>query len=82
MAKIYWIDRAVTFIKAQTWPQYVSGYAPTVRELARRYRMSQQSVVDALECDERVCMNVGIGVVGGGTFEHELIGDYNFEWMD
>ncbi len=44
--------------------------------------MSQQSVVDALECDERVCMNVGIGVVGGGTFEHELIGDYNFEWMD
>lgn len=84
MVKTHWIDRAVGFIKMRTWPQYVSGDAPTVRELARRYRVPQQDVVDALECDERVSMNVGIqvGGLGGGVAEHESIGDYSFEWWN
>ncbi len=73
-------DRALAFIKGRTWPSYESGTQPTVRELARRYRVRQQDVVDALECHDSVCMNVGIGI-GNGVWEHESIGDYNFEWV-
>jgi hypothetical protein len=84
MIKTHWIDRAVAFIKMRTWPQYVQGSEPTVRELARRYGVSQQSVVDALSCHELVSMNVGIQVegMGGGVVAYDSIGDYSFEWLD
>jgi len=75
-----WTERALAFIKARTWPTYESGTQPTVRELARRYRVRQQAVVDELESHDLLCMNVGVGI-GSGVWEHESIGDYNFEWM-
>lgn len=80
MMSVAEIDRALAFIRGRTWPTYESGTQPTVRELARRYRVRQQDIVDALECHESVCMNVGIGI-GNGVWEHEDIGDYNFEWV-
>ncbi|MBW2561412.1 MAG: hypothetical protein JRE40_11235 [Deltaproteobacteria bacterium] len=75
-----WTKRALAFIKEQTYPEYPAGDAPTVRDLARRYRVSQQAIVDELEHHDLLCMNVGIGI-GNGVHEHESIGDYNFEWM-
>ena len=75
-----WTERALAFIKKRTWPQYMHGDQPTVRQLARRYRVKQQDVVDALEYHDLVCMNVGLGI-GNGVHEYESIGDYNFEWM-
>lgn len=76
----HWIERALLFIKKRTYPKYISGSQPTVRELARRYRVNQQKIVNELEDHESVCMNVGLRV-GNGVYEHECIGDYNFEWM-
>ena len=76
----HWTERALSFIKERTWPTYVSGTAPTVRELARRYRVSQQEVIVELEYHDSVCMNIGIQI-GGGVSVHESVGDYNFEWM-
>lgn len=76
----HWTQRALLFIKQRTYPAYFSGEAPTVRELAHRYRISQQEVMDSLEDHEPICMNVGLQI-GNGVFEHESIGDYNFEWM-
>lgn len=73
-------DRALALIRSRTWPSYESGTQPTVRELARRYRVRQRDVVDALEDHGDVCMNIGISI-GDGVYEHESIGDYNFEWM-
>ena len=80
----HWTKRALAFIKIRTYPEYLtykSGDAPTVRELALRYRVSQQEVVDALEDHESICMNIGLQI-GDGVFEHKSIGDYNFEWLD
>ncbi len=73
-------DRALAFIRGRTWPTYESGTQPTVKELARRYRVRQCDVVDALEDCESVCMNVGVEI-GNGVWEYESIGDYNFEWV-
>ena len=73
-------DRALVYIKKQTWPEYPAGEAPTVRELARRYRVRQQDILDMLEEHENVCVNVGIGI-GNGVHEHKSIGDYSFEWL-
>lgn len=74
------LDRMLALVRARTWPSYESGTQPTVREMARRYRVKQRDIVEMLECHDSVCMNVGIGI-GGGVYEHESIGDYNFEWM-
>lgn len=74
------IDHALAFIKERTWPEYPSGTAPTVRELARRCRVRQRDIVDALENHGSVCMNVGFGI-GGGVAEYGSVGDYSFEWM-
>lgn len=76
----HWTERALSYIRKQTFPRYVNESAPTVRELARRYRVPQQEVINELEDNESVCMNVGLQI-GNGIHEHECIGDYNFEWM-
>jgi len=73
------LDRMLVFIRGRTYPSYEFGTQPTVREMARRYRVRQQDIVDMLECHDSVCMNVAVGI-GDGFYEHESIGDYNFEW--
>lgn len=78
----HWTELAMLFIRSKTFPIYFQGEAPTVRELARKYRIKQQEVVDELEGHESLCMNVGIGINGGGVHEFKSIGDFNFEWME
>lgn len=74
------LDRMLAFIKLRTWPSYVAHTMPSVREIALRYRMRQQDVVEMLECNDSVRMNVGFRAARG-VHEHESIGDYRFEWM-
>jgi hypothetical protein len=68
---------------------YAKGYSetkhhsewPTVRELARRYRCTQQEVIDAAEQDGMDVI-VGVQVPGVGYAAEERIGDYRIEWYE
>lgn len=55
---------------------------PTVRELARRFRVTQSQVVDAIEADDDLELVVGCQAGAGGAhgaFATE--GDYTLSWI-
>lgn len=54
---------------------------PTVRELARRYRCTQQQVLGAAEQDGMDVI-VGVQIPGCGYAAEKDIGDYKVEWYE
>ena len=53
---------------------------PTIREIARKFRITQVEVLDTIESSHRFIVNVGCQAgTGGGIWEHESIGDYEIE---
>lgn len=49
-----------------------------VRDLARRFRVKQQIILDWVEDSERLDLIVG-GATYSGWFEHDHVGDYEVE---
>jgi len=70
-------DRILKIVhQHQKTPDLVS-----IRDLAKKLKMKQRDVLEAAQ-DLELNVNVGFGVVGGGTYKHERIGDYTLEDLD
>lgn len=55
---------------------------PTVRATAKRFRMTQQAVIDAVEdgCDIGDYFGISVGIqTGGGYGAYDSVGDYKIE---
>ena len=52
---------------------------PTVRQVARRFKMRQEEVLTLIEDTEGLGVNIGVRVSGGGCWVEEKIGDYTVE---
>lgn len=52
---------------------------PTIRDLSRRYILSQKTILQMVEDSDCLDFNIGIRV-GSGIGEFRRIGDYTVEW--
>jgi len=68
-------QKVVAYVKKHTGMHTLE--LPSIRQVARALRTTQQSVYDAAE-SQGLCINVGV-CCGGGVGEFELMGDYLLE---
>ena len=52
---------------------------PTVRQVARRFKMRQEEVLTLIEDTEGLGINIGCQIPGVGYWVEEKIGDYTVE---
>ena len=68
--------------------QYVYNYEPknnqnlpTIRDVAKKFRMKQANVLYLIEDIDELEYNVGFAV-GSGHYEYPMIGDYTVEYYE
>ena len=72
-------NRLANYVKTQMDKHWLDW--PTIRELAVRYRIKQNTVIDIVESHENLDLIVGMKTYNGyGEFENK--GDYRVEWYD
>ena len=69
-----WIDECRKYLRQ--WDD--ENRLPTVRELAKRFKVSQAALIDELESWEDITIYVGVATMGGGA-EYPSKGDREVE---
>lgn len=67
--------------EAREWSRLHHSEWPSVRTLARRYRVRQACVLDAAEYSEVLDICVGVQIPGFGHRAHSATGDYSIEYI-
>lgn len=69
------VEAAAKETRAEPWHKW-----PTIRDLAKRFGLSQQTTLEIVEDSDRLDLCVGVGV-NGGAARFERVGDYRVEWI-
>jgi hypothetical protein len=79
-----WQDRCAAFIKTATeeYRSFERARLPTVRELARRFRVRQVEVCDWMDMFDNVVMFTGTREMPMGVITGLPRAEWSFKWED